>query len=170
VVEKGYAGRLAFVQGRLDVGEALAPPLIRRVKEHADAHATVILDAPPGTACPVVETVKGSDFCLLVTEPTPFGLHDLALAFEVAQRIGVPCGVVLNRAGMGDEGVADYCRQKGIPLLLRLPFGREIAQAYARGLPLVEAQPRWRQEFARLAEVIRAILTGLRPGRAEPGE
>ncbi|MBC7346361.1 MAG: ATP-binding protein [Clostridia bacterium] len=158
VVEAGLANGIDFVQGRLTVGEPLASPLIRRVKEQMAAGAAVILDAPPGTACPVVETVKGSDFCLLVTEPTPFGLHDLALAVEMARKLDVPCGVVLNRAGLGDETIIDYCRGQGLPLLLTIPFAREIAGFYARGLPLVEVVPQWREKFVQVGEEIKTKL------------
>ncbi|MGB9887293.1 MAG: P-loop NTPase [Moorellales bacterium] len=156
VIEEGQAGPLAFVQGRLNLGEPLAPPVIRQVKARLRPGVTAVLDAPPGTACSVVETVKGTDFCLLVTEPTPFGLHDLELAVEVARTLGVPAGVILNRAGIGEDAAVDeFCREQGLPLLLKIPFDRSIAQAYAQGLTLVEAQPGWREEFLRLAEAVK---------------
>lgn len=158
VVETGFADSIAFGHGRLLVGQPLAPPVIRQVKKRIARNRTTILDAPPGTSCPVVETVKGSDFCLLVTEPTPFGLHDLALAVEMAEELGIPCGVVLNRAGLADEMVADYCRRRGLPILLAIPFEREIADLYARGIPLVAVQQQWQKKFLQLAEEIAALI------------
>ncbi len=110
-----------------------------------------ILDAPPGTACPVVETMRQADFVLLVTEPTPFGLHDLRLAVEVARdELGLPVGVVINRDGVGDQGVDEYCAAEGIPILMRIPLDRRIAEAYSEGIPLVEAQPEYCEQFRTL--------------------
>jgi MinD superfamily P-loop ATPase len=127
VVEWGDAGRINFVQGILTVGEAMAPPVIRRVKERACGEGIIIRDAPPGTSCPVVETVRDSDFCLLLTEPTPFGLNDLQLAVETVRELCVPFAVVINRTGAGDAGVEDYCKQQQIPVLLKIPLDTEIA-------------------------------------------
>jgi MinD superfamily P-loop ATPase len=154
VVESGHAGDIAFGQGRLNVGEALTPPVIRAVKRLADPEATVILDAPPGTACPVVETVRDSDFCLLVTEPTPFGLNDLSMAVDVTREIGVPCGVIINRDGTGDDAVERYCAAEGVPVLLRIPFERRIAELYCRGETLAEGIPSWREAFRDLFHAI----------------
>jgi len=161
VVESGRVGEVQFAHGRLAVGEAMAGPVIRAVKRLADPQATVILDAPPGTSCPVVETIRGSDFCLLVTEPTPFGLSDLTIAAELAREIDVPCGVVINRDGPGDEGVERYCAQEGIPVLMRIPFDRHIAEAYCRGETLVAHVPSWQRAFRDLFEgVTRLALVG----------
>jgi MinD superfamily P-loop ATPase len=114
-------------------------------------HSVVILDASPGTSCPVVETMRGADFVLLVTEPTPFGLHDLRLAVEIARgELGLPVGVVINRDGVGDRGVEDYCAAEGIPILMRIPLDRRIAEAYSEGVPLVEALPEYRERFVEL--------------------
>jgi len=157
VVESGHVGGIRFVGGRLNVGEAMAGPVIRAVKKLADPEATVILDAPPGTSCPVVETIRGSDFCLLVTEPTPFGLSDLTIAVEVAREINVPCGVVINRDGLGDESVERYCAQEGIPVLMRIPFDRRIAEAYCRGETLAAAMPSWQQGFRELFDRVRGL-------------
>jgi MinD superfamily P-loop ATPase len=142
----------------LTVGEAMAPPIIRKVKEHARGDSVVIRDAPPGTSCPVVEAVKESDFALLVTEPTPFGLNDLALAVEMIKQLRIPCGVVLNRAGAGDDMIESYCRKEGIPVLLTIPLDREIARLYSRGIPLVDGVPEWRDRFRRLYERIEEII------------
>ena len=132
--------------------EARAPPVIRQVREHAsnDNGGTVIVDVPPGTSCPVVEAVRGSDFCLLVTEPTPFGLNDLALAVETVRELGIPCGVVLNRAGVGDGKVEEYCEEENVPILLTIPLDTEIARLYSRGIVLVEGLPQWKASFLEL--------------------
>jgi MinD superfamily P-loop ATPase len=154
VLESGHAGDIAFGQGRLNVGEALAPPVIRAVKGLANPAGIVILDAPPGTACPVVETVRDTDFCLLVTEPTPFGLNDLRMAVDVVKEIGIPCGVVINRDGSGDDDVERYCADEKVPVLLRIPFERRIAELYCRGETLVEGIPTWREAFRDLFHAI----------------
>ncbi|MEW6034331.1 MAG: ATP-binding protein [Chloroflexota bacterium] len=158
VVEWGHAKGVQFVQGRLNVGEPMATPVIRKVKERAACDSIVIIDVSPGTSCPVVESIKGSDFCLLVTEPTPFGLNDLLLAVETARELGVPCGVVINRAGVGDEKVEEYCRKEGIPVLLTIPLDTEIARLYSRGIALVEGMPQWKESFLRLFDGIREIV------------
>lgn len=157
VVEVGRSKQIEFIHGRLAVGEAMAPPVIRKVKEHIDPEKTVIIDVPPGTSCPVVEAVEGSDFCLLVTEPTPFGLSDLILAVEVTKKLNIPCGVVVNRAGVGDRKVEEYCQEEGIPLLLHIPLDIQIARLYSQGVPLVEGMPRWREAFHKLFQDIRNL-------------
>lgn len=156
VIEEGWAGSIHFAHGILNIGEAMAPPIIRQLKKRigeADLrpHSVVILDASPGTACPVVETMRGADFVLMVTEPTPFGLHDLRLAVEVARgELGLPVGVVINREGVGDRGVEDYCAAEGIPILMRIPLDRRIAEAYSEGVTMVEALPEYRAKFIQL--------------------
>jgi MinD superfamily P-loop ATPase len=163
-LESGQAGRIRFGHGILNVGEPMAVPIIRQLKaKHlADAdHSAVILDASPGTSCPVVETMRGADFVLLVTEPTPFGLHDLRLTVELARdELGLPVGVVVNRDGIGDAGVDEYCAAEGIPILMRIPLDRRIAEAVSAGEALVEALPEYTeplqelcQHISRLAEV-----------------
>jgi MinD superfamily P-loop ATPase len=156
---------VAFGQGEMNVGEAMASPIIRQLKAEGlpdGDDALAILDAPPGNACPVVETMRGSDFVLLVTEPTPFGLHDLRVAAQVArEELGVPIGVVINREGVGDEGVDAFCAEVDIPILLRLPLDRRIAEAYADGVPMVKALPEYRSAFEQLFAKIDAQMTGL---------
>lgn len=132
-VERGTAGALRFVQGRLRIGQASVPPVIRAVKRHLPRTGIAILDAPPGTSCPVVEAIRDADFVLLVAEPTPFGLHDLRLAVETVRAVGLPHAVVLNRVGLGDDGVQQYCAREGIPILLEIPDDRRIAETYSRG-------------------------------------
>jgi len=162
VVEEGQSNGIAFAQGTLHVGHAMATPVIRTLKEKALASHSgdelVVLDAPPGTACPVVETLRRSDFVLLVTEPTPFGLHDLVQAVEVARdALGLPVGVVVNRDGDGDTGIEDYCRAEGIPVLMRIPLDRKIAEAYSDGRPLVDAFPEYRARFRDLLREIAVV-------------
>jgi len=155
---KGRAGEIDLVYGEINVGEALAVPIIAAVKDHADEGAMVIIDSAPGSACPLVETVHGVDFCLLVTEPTPFGLHDLEVAVEVVQILGVPMGVVVNFAGIGDRGVYDFCEKKGIPIMMEIPFDRRIAELYSRGVPFVEEMPEWKQRFRDLVDKIGEMI------------
>ncbi|HEY33095.1 MAG TPA: P-loop NTPase [Dehalococcoidia bacterium] len=150
IVEWGHADGVGYVQGKLTVGEAMAPPVIRKVKEYTNNDDTAIVDVPPGTSCPVVEAIKDSDFCLLVTEPTPFGLNDLALAVKTVRELNIPCGVVLNRAGVGDSRVEEYCKKENIPVLLTIPLDIEIARLYSRGIPLVEGLPQWKESFLKL--------------------
>ena len=139
VLERGRSAQVGFVQGRLRIGEAMAPPLIRAVKRHIQNEQDTIIDAPPGTSCPVIEAVKGSDFVLLVTEPTPFGLNDLKLAVELVRQLGLDFGVLINRSDIGDDRVREYCRGENIEVLLEIPDDRRIAQEYSRGALIVEA-------------------------------
>jgi len=157
-VHKCSPGDVELVYGELEVGEPLAVPIIAAVKHHMWEEGTVILDSPPGAACPVVETVQGSDFCLLVTEPTPFGLHDLEVAVEVVRQLGVPMGVVVNFSGIGDRGVYRFCEEQGIPIMMEIPYDRRIAELYSRGIPFVEEMPEWRRRFRDLAERIEAAI------------
>lgn len=149
---------IGFVQGRLNIGEPLAPPVVRKVKRLANPDGVVIVDVSPGTSCPVVEAVKGSDFCVLVTEATAFGFNDLVLAVEMVQELGVPCGVVINRAGIGGSEIEDYCRQDNIPILLTIPLDMEIARLYSKGIPLVDGLPEWRENFVKLFSQIGGIV------------
>ena len=158
ILELGSADGVEFAHGRLAIGEAMAPPIIRKVKEQASPSGTVIIDVPPGTSCPVVEAVKDTDFCLLVTEPTPFGLNDLVLAVETVRQLDIPCGVVLNRVGVGDNKVEEYCWKEDIPVLLTIPLDIEIARLYSRGITLVEGMPQWQQSFLELFDKIREIV------------
>jgi len=155
VIEKGNSGTIDFIHGILNVGEPMAPPLIRQVKKYILNSKSAVIDASPGTSCPVVEAVKGSDFCLLVTEPTPFGLNDLKLAVEMLRKLAVPCGVVINCADIGDEEVKRYCESEDIPILMTIPWDRRIAEAYSRGIPLIEALPEYQNSFSQLYEKIR---------------
>ena len=148
---------IRLIQGCLDVGVAMAPPVIRAVKAKMERDIPAILDAPPGTSCPVVTTLKDSDFAVLVTEPTPFGLHDLTLAVDMILELGVAFGVVINRVGIGDERVQTYCQSKNIPILLEIPDDRRIAEAYSRGILMVDAFPEYRGRLEELKETIRTL-------------
>ena len=140
VVETGASGTIRLVQGRLNVGVPLSPPLIRAVKRRTGDGGPVLIDCPPGTSCPVISALRGSDFVVLVTEPTPFGLNDLALAVEAVRVMGIPFAVVLNRASTGDLRVVEYCGREAIHILLELPEDRRVAEAYSRGRPAVREQ------------------------------
>jgi MinD superfamily P-loop ATPase len=167
-IEIGARGPVSFVHGRLRVGEALAPPLIRRVRQEAVNGGLIIIDAPPGTSCPVLAAIRGSDLVLLVTEPTPFGLNDLELAVAAAREMGLSLGLVINRADVGDRRVHEFAAREKIPVFLEIPFDRQVAETYARGELLVEKIPAWRglmqTLFARMQEELARLATG-KPAR-----
>ncbi|MCB2194189.1 MAG: ATP-binding protein [Deltaproteobacteria bacterium] len=158
VVETGTAKGIEFVHGRLRVGEAMSPPLIRAVRTHAKKGVLTIIDAPPGTSCPVITAMNGTDFVLLVTEPTPFGLHDLILAVEAVKILGIPSGLVINRSDLGDDRVRDYAGKEGLPILMEIPFDRKIAVAYSKGELLVDALPEYRERFRNLYDRIEEMV------------
>lgn len=161
VIERGLAAAgISFARGVLDVGEPMAVPVIRQLKKWAVSQPgqVVIRDAPPGTSCPVVETVRGSDYLLLVTEPTPFGLHDLRLAVQVAGELGIPAGVIINRENGLYPALDEFCANQHLPVLLSIPFERAIAEGVAQGKTLVEIHPeyadRFRWMFMRIASLL----------------
>jgi MinD superfamily P-loop ATPase len=160
VMESGHCGELGFSQGRLRVGEAMSPPLIKRVRTNYNGAETIIIDAPPGTSCPVIAAMKGSDFVLMVTEPTPFGLHDLKLAVEAVRVLGIPSGLIINRSDIGDDRVIEYAEKEALPVLLEIPFDRKIAEAYSCGKPIVEIMPEWRNQFRLLYRNIEKLVHG----------
>lgn len=157
-VRQGTINGMAFVDGILNVGEPMPTPVIRKEKELIEPDKTVILDCSPGTSCPVIEGVRGSDFCLLVTENTPFGLNDLELAVEMVRALGVPTGVFLNRSNLGDGKVKEYCSRQNIPLLTELPHDRRIAEVYSRGEIVVKKIPEYQDLFSNLFRQIQRIL------------
>ena len=157
-VNYGHRNGFKFINGRLRVGEAMSPPLIKRVRASRDPERITLIDAPPGTSCPVIAAMNGADFILMVTEPTPFGLHDLKLAVEAVRLLGIPCGLVVNRADIGDDKVFAYAREEGLPVLLTIPFERGIAEAYSRGETIIEALPQWRAKFLQLFADIEALI------------
>jgi MinD superfamily P-loop ATPase len=151
-LEAGRAGAVEFVHGLLNVGEAMSPPLIRQVKAAAPEADLVVIDSPPGTSCPVIESIRGADFVILVTEPTPFGLNDLKLAVEMVEALALPFGVVINRADLGDDRTGEYCRARGIEVLAEIGDDRRIAEAYSRGELVCEALPEYEAFYAGLLE------------------
>jgi len=154
----GSLDDLTLVYGELEVSKPLAVRIPKAVKKQINKDENVILDSPPGTSCSFVETVSGSDFCLLGTEPTPFGLHDLKIAVEVLRKIQVPFGVVVNRAGIGDKNVYDYCKAENIPIMLEIPYDRKIAELYSNGIPFSLEMPDWEEKFQTLySEIARLI-------------
>jgi len=166
ILEEGKAGSINFLHGRLNIGEPMSPPIIKKIKKDGikgesnditSNHITLI-DAPPGTSCPVIESIKDSDYTILVTEPTPFGLHDLILAVKVLQKLKIPYGVVLNKCDIGDHKVEKYCKKNDIPLLLSIPLDREIAVAYSKGIPIVKINSSYEQKFTQLFQKIAQII------------
>lgn len=149
-VEHGQAKGVDFYHGLLNVGEMQAIPVIKALKRKVDKSRNVIIDVPPGTSCPVIESLGGSDYCILVTEPTPFGLHDLKLAVEVVRHLNIPFGVVINRDGIGDKKVEIYCQNENIPVLLKIPEKKKIAHLYSKGIALVSEAYEWREMFCLL--------------------
>jgi len=149
----GRAGQIGFVEGRLRIGHVRTPAVIRKVKRHIAAGLSVI-DVPPGTSCPVVEAVKGADFVLLVTEPTPFGLNDLKLAVALVRQMGLPFAVAINRYGLGNDEVEKYCKSENIEIILKLPDDRRIAEAYSTGQMVVDALCEYKEQFLGLAHVM----------------
>ncbi|MBC8200380.1 MAG: ATP-binding protein [Desulfobacteraceae bacterium] len=158
VIEQGHRNGLEFVHGRLRVGEAMSPPLIKKVREYTRPGILTIIDAPPGTSCPVIASMTGADFVLLVTEPTPFGLHDLKLAVGAVKILGIPCGLVINRSDIGNDQVKIYAKQENIPVLMEIPFDRSIAEAYSRGKMVVDVIPEWEEKFVKLYHQIKEIV------------
>ncbi len=150
VLESGMAGNIDFVHGRVRIGEAMGIPLLKAVKKKADPEKLIILDAPPGTSCPFVESINDADYVILVTEPTPFGLHDLKLAVTVLKNFNIPGGIIINRSDLGDDRVQRYCEDEQIPILMEIPFQRSIAEGYARGQNLVDTVPELRDSFREL--------------------
>lgn len=155
---------LEFHTGCLNVGEAKATPVSHAVKAHLRADCVSVIDAPPGTACPMQEAVHDADYCLLVTEPTPFGRSDLQAAVETCRTVGTPCGVVINRHGSGYTGVETYCASEGLPLLGVIPQERGIAEAYSRGEAILGREPRWQRL---LLEILAAVFRTMNNSRGE---
>ena len=155
IFETGTRDSLEFAHARLFVGQVMAVPLIDRVRAAVKPDRINIIDAPPGTSCPVISSVKGTDFVILVTEPTPFGLNDLKLAVGMVKILNIPHGIIINRSDLGDTKVTEYAQQEAIPILMEIPFDRQIAQTYSTGKLLVEELPDWKDKFVQLYEEVR---------------
>jgi MinD superfamily P-loop ATPase len=149
-VEHGRTNKIDFFHGILNIGEIQAIPVIKQLKRNIDYKKNIIIDVPPGTTCPVIESIKGSDYCLLVTEPTPFGLHDLKLAIEVVKHMNILFGVVINRDGIGNNNVEKYCKHEKIPILLKIPERKEIAHLYSKGIAFSNDNYEWTEMFGLL--------------------
>ncbi len=143
-----------FIQGRLHIGEPVTIPVIQGLKKRMRDDVPVILDCSPGASCTVVQTITGCDYCILVTEPTPFGLHDLKIAAALVQKMDIPFGVVINKAMEGDGSVQQYCCGQGITVLMEIPFSRDIAENYSRGVLPVKGNSEWRDRFISLYKAI----------------
>jgi MinD superfamily P-loop ATPase len=154
IFESGSRDGVEFAHARLFVGQVMAVPLIERVRAAFQPAKLNIIDAPPGTSCPVISSVKDTDFVILVTEPTPFGLNDLKLAVGMVSVLGIPHGIVINRSDLGDKKVWEYAEQESIPILMEIPFDRRVAEAYSRGKLLVEELPGWKEQFIHLYEKV----------------
>ena len=155
---------LSFVESRLDIGQEQATPLIAQTKKYIDEYFSKdfikIYDSPPGTSCPVIEAVKDSDFIILVTEPTPFGLHDLKLAVETVRELNKKFGVVINRYGIGNNEVFKYCRQENIPVLAKIPNDRHIAELYSRGELIYKKIPEVGRQLVYIEKYLRDFFDG----------
>jgi len=162
-IRKGVArGGIVFWEGRLKIGEPRAPAVITELKKAAKKEfpdTLTIVDCPPGASCALVEAVRDADFCILVTEPTPFGLSDLKAAFQAIQELGIPCGVVINKAGIGGGGILGFCEEKGIPILGEIPYRRSIAEKYARGLTLVDGEDNLKREVLAIYQALRRVAS-----------
>jgi MinD superfamily P-loop ATPase len=159
IIESGTANGMPFAHGKLDIGQAMSPPLIRAVKTRMKPDLVVIIDAPAGTSCPVVESVKGSDISLLVTEPTPFGLNDLNLAVKTLKELGIPIAVVINRSDGEDRVIRDYCQEEKVPVLMTIPIDRSIAVAYSEGQTIIATQPSYKEKFIDLFQEAKGLIS-----------
>jgi len=157
IVNIGKKENLRFIEGKLNISEVMAPAVIEEAKSFIDLSMDAIIDAPPGTSCPVVASLKDVNFCILVTEPTPFGLHDLEIAYEVAKIMNIPSGVIINKSEK-DDIIESFCEKNNIPILMRIPFDKKIAELYSKGIPLVEGLPEYKQKFQKLFETIKELV------------
>lgn len=156
----GTANGVKFGQGRLKIGDIHTPSLIKRVKSNSINEGVVIIDVPPGTSCPVIEAIKGSDFILLVTEPTPFGLNDLKLAVSMVRELKIAFAVVINRSEPDEQMINQYCQEENIDIIFDLLDDRRIAEAYSVGKMVVDVLPEYKKDFAFLYESVSKRLKG----------
>ena len=157
-INSGSFRQNRFYEGRTQVGEAMSPPLIRDLKKSVEENRINILDSPPGTSCPMITTVQNADFVVLVSEPTPFGLHDLKLAVSAIKSLGLPGGLIINRANIGDDAIRKYAEAEGLPILMEIPFSRQFAEICARGDLIVETSMEWKTRFRQLIQTIKELV------------
>jgi len=157
-IEHGTVNGISFIHGRLSIGHVMVPPIIKKVRSYTDPNLITIIDSPPGTSCPVIAAMKKADFVLLVTEPTPFGLHDLKLAVETVNILKIPCGLAINRVGIGNDEVNRYAKKENIPVLMEIPFDKRIAQIYSRGEMIIDNMPEYKEKFLDLFKKIVQIV------------
>jgi MinD superfamily P-loop ATPase len=155
IIEEGEGCGFGFIHGKLRIGEAMSPPLIKAVKKSGQTRELQVIDCPPGTSCPAIAAVYGTDYVVMVTEPTPFGLYDLSLAVDVMRKIGLPFGIVINRSGENDKLVEDYAKAENIEILTRIPDDRRIAECYSRGELVLKAMPEYEKAFEPLLNIVR---------------
>jgi len=153
-ISRGVGMGVAFFEGRLNVGEAISPPVTKALRKQATSSMVNIVDAPPGTSCPVIEAISSTDFVILVTEPTPFGLNDLKLAVGMVRELGLPHGIVINRSDIGDNRAEEYCREQDLDILMRIPYDRRIAEAYSRGEMMSTVNSEFDKQFGKLYQDI----------------
>jgi MinD superfamily P-loop ATPase len=157
IAEFGQSNGVDFAHAKLDIGAIQTPAMIKYVKKQIKEDTINIIDAPPGTSCPVIEAIKDTDFVLLVTEPTPFGLNDLELAVGMVRELKLPFAVAVNRSDIGDDAVVQYCQKENIEVIIQSPNDRKIAESYSRGVMIIEALPEYKQTFLKLYEDINRI-------------
>ncbi len=155
IIEIVPFSNLHLIQGRLKIGQPLSPPLIKKVRKKRGNEDVTIIDSPPGTSCPMIAATKGVDYTLLVTEPTPFGLHDLILAVETLKKLGQPFGIIINRSDSRASEIIEYSKTEDIEILMEIPFKKEIAKGYAEGKTLIEMDPSWKDKFLQMFEAIK---------------
>ena len=158
IIHTDSTGEVKLTYGSLNVGEPMAVPIIKAVKSIAGADEISIIDAPPGTSCTMIETVAECAYVILATEPTPFGLHDLIMTVDVMDRIGIPYGVIINRSDIGDDETQKYLKNKGVDILMEIPFDRRIAELYSKGIPFVPELPEYRKKFQDMLEYIKEVI------------
>jgi MinD superfamily P-loop ATPase len=160
-----FSKNISFINGRLDIGQVMVPPIIKEVRSYTDKEIVTIIDAPPGTSCPVIAAMNKADYILLVTEPTPFGLHDLKLAVETVKILGIPYGLIINRAGLGNDDVKTYAQKEELPILMEIPFDKRIAQIYSNGQMIADALPGFKEKFQALFKKIEQDLEKRKPNK-----
>jgi MinD superfamily P-loop ATPase len=159
IVRIGRSDDIDFIDGKLNIGEASGVPIIKEIKDLIkNTDKNVIIDSPPGTSCSVIHSVEGSDYCLLVTEPTPYGLHDLKLAVELVKELHLPFAVIINKSGESDSIIEDYCKEENISVIAKIPFKKEYAESYSKGNLLIEEDDEIRQTFKNLSQRLMELI------------